>query len=387
MLYFGIRRKLLRKKIFLAFVKSLCFVMILIQTIQMTIDFLKFRYNYNLNVIDIKNGFDFPSITLCTERNVFFTKEKVIKYFNLRINYNFHVEKFDDIFNLKFINCNNDTLNKRNYLDKYLPKEIGCRMIIREKFYHHNKFFVRYEKMIFDEFSFDEMQSLTITANKLFICSANIHFLNQSFRSIDNCSDYFDIKEIIYSNNDFGICFTFFEKNYSIFMKEKDNLKITVNYDQASDLMAKGVLLKSFNIENHIRLTRDYQIYDIDYFRLYLLVNNGKPFRRIDAIESNRVGYHANIKFIKFIVENIQPGLIQLKFGGKTLTFIQSDIHKRFGLSGNFSRLKNRKLEVPSIKTFKLRPHGLRLGVCAGGAELRGPKKLNTFFMCHEKTE
>ena len=55
-------------------------------------------------------------------------------------------------------------------------------------------------------------------------------------------------------------------------------------------------------LENHTRLKGVfyYQIHDIDYFRFYLLVNNGKPFRRIDAIESNRVGYHANIKFRKY---------------------------------------------------------------------------------------
>ena len=50
----------------------------------MTIDFLKFSYNYDSNVKDIKNGFDFPSITLCTERNVFFSEGKVIKYYDLK---------------------------------------------------------------------------------------------------------------------------------------------------------------------------------------------------------------------------------------------------------------------------------------------------------------
>ena len=323
MLYFGIRRKLLRKTIFLAFVKCLCFVMILIQSIQMTIDFLKFSYNYDLNVIDIKNGFDFPSISLCTESNVFFSKEKVIKYFNLKTEFDFYVKNIYEIYNLKYIICNNGTLNKRSFWDlsQYIPRKIECRLFNREKFYHHNIFFQKYEKIIFDEFSFGQMQSLTITANELFKCSANIHFVNQSFRSIDNCFDYFDIKQNIYANNDFGICFSFFEKNYSILIKEKDNIKITLKYDKASDLIANGLILKSFEIENHIRLTRDYQIYDIDYFRLYLLVNNGKAFRHIDAIESNRVGYHANIKFSKFIVQNIQPRIIHLNLEGKNIFF------------------------------------------------------------------
>ena len=287
----------------------------------MTIDFLKFSYNYDLNVIDIKNGFDFPSISLCTESNVFFSKDKVIKYFNIRNEFEFYVRKIDEIYNQKFNICNNNTLNTETFWEQYIPRKIGCRMFIREKFYHHNKFYQKFEKIIFDELSFEEMESLSITANQLFKCSANIHFVDQSFRSIDNCFDYFDIKQRIYANNDFGICFSIFSQNYSIFIKEKDNIKITVNYDQASDLMANGVLMKSFELENHMRLKRDYQIHDIDYFTLLLLVNNGKPFRRIDAIESNRVGYHANIKISKFIVEHIQPGLIQLNFAGMNLHF------------------------------------------------------------------
>ena len=59
----------------------------------MTVDFLKFSYNNDLNVIDIKNDFDFPSITLCTEINVLFSKEKVIKYFDLKTEFDFHIEK------------------------------------------------------------------------------------------------------------------------------------------------------------------------------------------------------------------------------------------------------------------------------------------------------
>ena len=129
--------------------------MLLIQSVQMTIDFLKFSYYYDLNVIDIKNGFDFPSISLCTESNVFFSKVKVIKYFDLKTEFNYNVEKINRIYDMKFIICNDDTLNVKSFWEEYIPRKIGCRMINREKFYHHNKFFRKYEKMIFNEFSFE----------------------------------------------------------------------------------------------------------------------------------------------------------------------------------------------------------------------------------------
>ena len=91
-------------------------------------------------------------------------------------------------------------------------------------------FYRPYEKRIFESLSFDEMKNLTISANELFKCSAKLHFRYESFDSnatiIENCFQSFDVLESIYGN-DFGICYTFFAKNYSIFLKDDDYIKLS----------------------------------------------------------------------------------------------------------------------------------------------------------------
>ena len=86
----------------------------------------------------------------------------------------------------------------------------------------------------FNDLIFDEMKNLTISANELFNCSAKLHFRNESFVSnatiIENCFDRFEVLQSIYGN-EFGICYTFFAKNYSIFLKDDDYIEFHINYE------------------------------------------------------------------------------------------------------------------------------------------------------------
>ena len=107
------------------------------------------------------------------------------------------------------------------------------------------KLFVdKIEYLININLHFDEMLSLTINSNELFDCSANTHFRNESFDSnahkIDNCFDYFDTLKSIYANKDFGICFEFFHKNYSLYLKDNDYIDITVKYLGQNNLFVNG---------------------------------------------------------------------------------------------------------------------------------------------------
>ena len=84
------------------------------------------------------------------------------------------------------------------------------------------------------------MKNLTISANELFKCSAKLHFRYESFDSnatiIENCFQSFDVLESIYGN-DFGICYTFFAKNYSIFLKDDDYIQIDIKYETQKKFM------------------------------------------------------------------------------------------------------------------------------------------------------
>ena len=111
---------------------------------------------------------------------------------------------------------------------------MDCDKFVNEKYYNLSLFLRPYEEKIFETLSFDEMKNLTISANELFNCSAKLHFRNESFVSnstiIENCFDRFEVLQSIYGN-EFGICYTFFAKNYSIFLKDDDCIEFNINYE------------------------------------------------------------------------------------------------------------------------------------------------------------
>src|SRR6266446_5598876 len=64
-------------------IKIICFTILCYFAVLVTFDYLSYPYVYKLNVSDNKHGFDFPNISICTERDVFFDKQKIQNYFNL----------------------------------------------------------------------------------------------------------------------------------------------------------------------------------------------------------------------------------------------------------------------------------------------------------------
>ena len=64
------------------FISIIFFVFLCINAIDMIIDYLKFEYNYKLNV-ETSEEIDFPAISLCTEPNVFFDRTKLVDHFDL----------------------------------------------------------------------------------------------------------------------------------------------------------------------------------------------------------------------------------------------------------------------------------------------------------------
>src|SRR5690242_21791018 len=95
-----------------------------------------------------------------------------------------------------------------------------------------NRFFIEYKRKIFSELDFNEMTSLLFTSNQLFDCSAKLHFrsdlmtIDSNYTQIDDCFRSFDVLISIVANQDFGICYTFFRRDYKIYIKDKDYMKI-----------------------------------------------------------------------------------------------------------------------------------------------------------------
>ena len=160
---------------------GVCFVILVVSAVSKTSEYLDYPFIYKLIVSVNKYGFDLPAISVCTERNAFFDKQKVIKKFNLTEDWIKWEESVEEEFNNRFEGC----LREIDYLNKdffwYSPNL--CFHLKNERNYNLSQFFKTYEEIIQKNFSFDEMKSLTISAKELFKCKTkkfnlmNLYFI------------------------------------------------------------------------------------------------------------------------------------------------------------------------------------------------------------------
>ena len=188
-------------------------------------------------------------------------------------------------------------------------------------------FFKEYEKKIFESLSFDQMKNLTISANELFKCSAKIHFRYEAFDSnsteIPDCFQRFDVLESIYGK-DFGICYTFFAKNYSIYLKDDDYIQFDIKYETQNKFMINGFyqtnsplnsnydFWKSFDYDGSFKMPLS--LYFEDYFGLYLFVNKHKTKLEMSsekAFKSTRNSLNSELRFRKTSVELLSTPYMQ----------------------------------------------------------------------------
>lgn len=71
----------LKKYYILWTIKVLCFAFLFFNSIQLTLNYLKFEFSYKLIVSDYNQEFQLPDISICTESNVIFGKEGNISKF------------------------------------------------------------------------------------------------------------------------------------------------------------------------------------------------------------------------------------------------------------------------------------------------------------------
>ena len=217
--------------------KSVSFVLLFCSAVSMTFDYLSYPYIYKLIVSDNNRGFDLPAISFCTERNVYFDKNKINNYFNLSEEYKRYEREFQKLFEQEFVKCSKT-------IAKNVPFSMihDCDKIENRKYFNLSLIYRDFENKIFENLSFDEMKNLTISANELFNCSAKLHSRNESFVSnatiIENCFDRFEVLQSIYGN-EFGICYTFFAKNYSIFLKDDDYIEFNINYETQQQFLMR----------------------------------------------------------------------------------------------------------------------------------------------------
>ena len=306
------------KKFILSFIKILCFVILVLSGLSVTLDYLSYPYIYKLIILDNKYGFDLPAISVCTERHVFFDKHKVIQYFDLQQKYEEFMRIKEQEYEKNFEICFQEwsKIESEDPLYDFMANEIKttiCQTLDLDLNYNKSLFFREYEKKIFESLSFDQMKNLTISANELFKCSAKLHFRYESKHSnatiIENCFKRFDVLESIYGN-DFGICYTFFAKNYSIYLKDDDYIQFDIKYETQNKFMINGFYNISIPISERINEYGEYNeplgVFSDDYFGLYFFVDKKETKLAMNSqkvFKSTRNSLNSELRFRKTSVE------------------------------------------------------------------------------------
>ena len=228
-------------------INLVCLIFLIYNAIDMTIDFLHFNYDYSLIMDYNTEGIDLMPINVCTESNTLLNRRKVVnsfdinliktKYENDAFNYLYPVTPYEKQFPDINQDCNLERNDLLTWIDGMEKKGIL-------KWYLNlcnNRFYQYYEKLIFAEMSFDELDALTLNSNELFSCSAKLHFNNntriESNRTIDYCFDKYSVKKTIKANKEFGVCYTFFDKNYGILLETEDYINISINFLKQNELI------------------------------------------------------------------------------------------------------------------------------------------------------
>ena len=270
----------------------ICLMFLFYNAIDMTLNYLRFIYSYKLVVDDSKEGFDLPEISVCTENNILFAKSKVIQYFDIenewqrnRIKVKKHYIRHQKIrsgFDRIKETCIKELKNSKWGSGDNLKWRMN---------FCSNKYFKKYKKFLFNEMNFYEMNSLTINANDLFECSANIYFRNTTVEKnsthLGNCFDRFRVRKRIHSNKDFGICYTFFEDNSKVVIKDNNHINITIRFETQKDFMIVNRSIVNIGIILELNSLR--------HFIWYIIVRDRDSYNRETAIELRRVGFDARI--------------------------------------------------------------------------------------------
>ena len=278
------------KKQIVLILNAICLLVLFYNAIDMTFDYLRFEFSYKLIVDDNREGFDLPEISVCTENNVLFAKNKVIQYFDVG---NEWQKKRIKMRNLIKRSENDevkepcaDEWSKHNTWSKVKEFNLEWKMN-----FCSNKFFIKYKNFIFDEMNFYEMISITFNANELFDCSAIIHikhtFIDPNVTYIDYCFHRFEVLKSIYVNEDFGICYNFFSVNHGIYLKGNDHINIAIKFETQKDFM-----IVDRSIDRDILYMNSFR-----YFIWYVMVSDRHSSNRETAIELNKVGFDARISF------------------------------------------------------------------------------------------
>ena len=283
-----------KRKIILIFVKLLCFQMLFYSAVLITEDYLSFPFKYKLIVSDITNGFELPPIRICTERQMFFDKNKINQYFNLSEQY----QDFQQYVSQQFQGKNFGKFNKVvDWFDNRIERQL---FIDRIKNYYLSQFYKTFIKPKISRLKFNELIDLLIKSNQLINISKECHSCGQNKVNEQN----FDVFQSIYGNQ-FGMCFTITQNNKE-YTKKDEQVNLNIAFETQNKF--------AFDANIDLHSIQDGDVYTPDYFFLYYSIfdKNRQIFEKIGTnLRIRRTGMRARFRFSKTTVKMLSTPYMQ----------------------------------------------------------------------------
>ena len=271
--------------------KLFCFILLVYNSFHILFTYLSFDYNIKLMFASNSFGTDLPQISVCTENNVLYDKNKVMEGFKLREEYEKYVRYVDkyykDHFNIKQLELPFDDYDYK------------IRKVLKKK-YILSKYFGKYQRIIETELNYEEKEVFVVKANQLFECSAKVHFKDDfRLKTIDNCFNEFQVLESFGNNKNYGIRYTFYPY-HKISLKDEDNLEIKIKYE----IQKNFIIFAAFNQ----KVDEMEIIYSDLYFNTYFMITDdqstGFPDKHL-ATKVERVGLKADLIIAKTSIQSL----------------------------------------------------------------------------------
>jgi len=269
----------------------LCLSVLFYGGIEVTKEYFSYPYVYRLSVKPSER-LDLPPITVCTERNVFFDKSRINRYFNVSLESNKQQV--------------NNEMNKVLKACEAIWKSTDCIQLNDFVIYNYfmNQFYWEYQNKLLTNYTFSELyDKFTIKSNELIKCSAKLHSKDKTNSNNNNssdsqvmtdCSQSYAVLETIYGNKDFGICFTYFYTNTdNQYLIDDDFVQFDINYETQQKFLINGYYDGKYSLNDELKL------YSSEYFRFYIFTKPLNPSHMVSPdewIHTKRIGLNARLK-------------------------------------------------------------------------------------------
>ena len=251
--------------------RLMCFIVLIYQAWNLTVDYLRFPSNVKLEDINDYNYYKLPAIQVCTENDFIFNRNKIDSKFDIfrafEMNFNKSAKQYMEEI-CKFDNiCDKTAKDEQLKLFKFIYEQT----FVSELYKNYSQIFK------------NNVLELTINSNDFIECK--VHFESDSgIKFVKSCEEYSPIIESLHGE-EFGICFSYFNdkhlsKNNELILKDKDYIEFRIN---SSNI--KNILLVQ---RRDMELNLFYLIYNSNEFKIPRVKNSIKTsaFKRLTNIQN-----------------------------------------------------------------------------------------------------